>query len=396
MDKVTELVARQYMAHAYPHPYDDLAEAAAAGYIDMGDPSIFAPLFWPEGRSSPPRILVAGCGTVQAAMLAYKNPQAQVVGVDLSEASLGHQRFLRKKHGLKNLELYQGDLREACKLGRGFDLIVSSGVLHHLADPGEGLRALEGVLAPGGAMILMVYGAFGRAGVYPMQDAFRRLGLGQTAADIAIVREVLDGLPSTHLVRPFLARTPQLQHDTELVDIFLHPQDVAYSVPELIAWLEANGLALQGWGENHLYYPDAMVPSAIAKHLQGLPDADVWAVTETLHGLSRTHSFVARRPAEARPVSFDGLGFMALRPTPKPGARLETPKGGPARLMVWNLDFELNPAQLGALRRIDGERPIAEIMDNAELRALINGEVEAFARAFFGWLWRIGAVIVRY
>jgi hypothetical protein len=46
------------------------------------------------------RILVAGCGTKQAAHIAMTNRECSVLGVDLSENSLTHHRRLQEKHSL--------------------------------------------------------------------------------------------------------------------------------------------------------------------------------------------------------------------------------------------------------------------------------------------------------
>ena len=62
-------------------------------------------------------------------------------------------------------------------LGGKFDQIVFTGVLHHLPDPDTGLRVLSSVLEPNGAIRLMVYAAYGRAGIYMMQDCCRLLGV---------------------------------------------------------------------------------------------------------------------------------------------------------------------------------------------------------------------------
>jgi hypothetical protein len=95
MEDVTRLVARQYEAYAYPPPANDLSECAKRGDFMRGDPSNCAQLLWPEGRSCAGlRILVAGCGTMQAAWYAYTNPGSQIVGIDISEASLAHEKFL--------------------------------------------------------------------------------------------------------------------------------------------------------------------------------------------------------------------------------------------------------------------------------------------------------------
>ncbi len=75
-------------------------------------------------------------------------------------------------------------IEHAGALERRFDLIVCTGVLHHLADPDAGLRALRSVLKPDGAMYLMVYAPYGRTGVYMLQDYCRRLGIGTSEREI--------------------------------------------------------------------------------------------------------------------------------------------------------------------------------------------------------------------
>src|SRR6476659_7129338 len=136
MEDVSNLVARQYEAFAYPEPFADLKAEIAKGYYQVGDPSIYGPVLWPRGRPQRRlKILVAGCGTIQAAYSAFMNPEDEVVGIDLSEASLAHERFLQEKHGLSNLRLFKGNLLDVGSLGERFDVILCTGVLHHMADP---------------------------------------------------------------------------------------------------------------------------------------------------------------------------------------------------------------------------------------------------------------------
>src|SRR5580658_7400326 len=83
MTSATDEVARQYEAFPYP-AFDPQWDK----YFAFGDPSVFSPLLWPEG---PPRknlrILVAGCGTVEAARCAIRNPGCEVLGIDISEVA---------------------------------------------------------------------------------------------------------------------------------------------------------------------------------------------------------------------------------------------------------------------------------------------------------------------
>src|SRR6201999_184496 len=113
--------------------------------------------------------------------------------------------------------------------------ISCHGVLHHLPDPPAGLRALAGVLRRDGVMALMVYARYGRAQVYAFQDLFRLMGLGQTAADLAVVRNVIGSLPGDHPLKNYLRRAEDLNSDAGMVDTFLHRRDRPYSVPECLA-----------------------------------------------------------------------------------------------------------------------------------------------------------------
>ena len=78
-----------------------------------------------------------------------------MTAIDISETSLRHTRDLQRKHHLKNLELHQLPIERVREIGRSFDLVVCTGVLHHLPDPDRGLRAIRDVLRPSGAMRLM-------------------------------------------------------------------------------------------------------------------------------------------------------------------------------------------------------------------------------------------------
>ena len=101
-------------------------------------------LIWPDQRPRENQeILIAGCGTSQAAKYALREPDARITAIDVSDASLRHTRDLQRKHNLENLELHKLPIESVSELGRTFDLVVCTGVLHHLADPDRGLRALR-------------------------------------------------------------------------------------------------------------------------------------------------------------------------------------------------------------------------------------------------------------
>ena len=121
-----------YERHPYPPPVDDLDRYRRL-WDDPERRRVDAHLFWPtepyrEDRS----VLVAGCGTSQAAKYALRWPRAKVTGIDVSANSIRRTEKLKRKYRLENLEVRQIAVERAGELGRRFDQVVSTGVLHHL------------------------------------------------------------------------------------------------------------------------------------------------------------------------------------------------------------------------------------------------------------------------
>src|SRR5262249_13148641 len=143
-------------------------------------------------------VLVAGCGTWQAAKFAVGHPAARVLAIDISPTSLQHTEALKKKYNLTNLETRQFEIERAGDLDQRFDLIISTGVLHHLEDPDAGLRALRSVRAAEGVMSLMLYASYGRTGVYMLRDYCYRLDIEPTLQEINDLTQVLQMLPPYH------------------------------------------------------------------------------------------------------------------------------------------------------------------------------------------------------
>ncbi len=221
---VASLVSAFYERHPYPPPLDDLQ-----GYRERWDDRrrrADAHLFWPSEPYRDDRsILVAGCGTTQAAKYALRWPNARVTGIDISASSIAFTQKLKQTYRLENLQVRQLPVERAAELGEAFDHVVCTGVLHHLADPDAGLRALREVLSPTGALHLMVYAPYGRAGVYLLQDYCRRLGIRPTASEIGDLVASLASLPPDHPLAPLLRSSPDFREPAGMADALLHPQD---------------------------------------------------------------------------------------------------------------------------------------------------------------------------
>ena len=92
--RVAQAVSAFYEHHPYPPPVDDLER-------------------YRDDRS----ILVAGCGTSQAAKHAVRWPRARVTGIDFSATSVRCTEALKPKYKLDNLDLHQLAVERAGELG---------------------------------------------------------------------------------------------------------------------------------------------------------------------------------------------------------------------------------------------------------------------------------------
>src|SRR5277367_805454 len=195
---VAEQVQDFYDRYPYPAPVESLDQYRRA-WQDPQKRRADYHLFWPatsyrENHS----VLIAGCGTSQAAKHAIRWPAAQVTGVDISTTSVQWTKTLKRKYSLTNLQVHQLPIDRVAELGTTFDQIVCTGVLHHLTDPDAGLAALRGVLKPDGAMHLMVYAPYGRAGIYMLQEFCRRIGIQYTDSELRDLIGTLRELPPGH------------------------------------------------------------------------------------------------------------------------------------------------------------------------------------------------------
>ena len=384
-----------YESHPYPAPLRDL-DRHREHYRNPDRRRALSLLLWPTKKPRENReILVAGCGTSQAATYALREPDARVTAIDISETSLRHTRELQEKYGLQNLELDRLAIEEVGKLGQTFDHIVCTGVLHHLPDPDIGLRSLRNVLRPNGAMQLMVYAAYGRTGIYMMQEYCRLLGVEATEEELRDLGGTIGALSSDHPIADVARRTKDFRNPDALADALLHPQDRAYTVPQLYAWLERCSLSFGRWHEQAPYSPQC---GAIAKlphagRLAALAPPLQHAAVELLRGTMTKHSFIAYRDDRAgpsQPITFDGdawRGWVPLRLPWTLSIRDRVPPGSAAVLInrahtYPDLALPIDAAQARVLEAIDGNRSVDQI-----LRDAARGNSDEQARRFIEQLW---------
>lgn len=388
-DPLADEVSAQYARWVYPEPIADLPAWLEHNW-QWFDPSHSHRLLWPErDDASDLDILVAGCGANQAAVLAYTNPGCRVVGIDVSQPSLDHHRHLREAYGLDNLDLHLLPIEEVTSLNREFDLIVSTGVLHHLHDPAAGMRALARQLRPDGVAGIMLYARYGRIGVEMLQGVFRDLGLDQDVVSVDTVKAALSALPADHPVRSYLAVAPDLAFDAGLVDTFLHGRDRSFTTDECIALVEQAGLVFDDWWLKAPYAPPVASDNSFHAAVARLPRERQWSVMERINTHNGCHFFTACRP-ERDPsryrVDFDEPGFLMYVPSLRYRCAL-----GDSEISRNDWSVPLDATQSALLGLVDGNRTIGAILDDGAsttpLATRTAEERTRYGRNLFQSLW---------
>jgi SAM-dependent methyltransferase len=220
-----------------------------------------------------PEVLIAGCGTGRNALETHRAlAGARTLAIDLSLTSLAYAWRKAREAGETDLQFAQADLLNIAALGRSFDLIEASGVLHHLAEPFAGWRALLSVLRPGGVMRLGFYSALARRGL----------------PDIEIAEPTLDALRQARQTlatrRDPAANQALLAQDFYSLsgcrDLLFHTREHRFALGELAAFMRETGLRFIG------FVVDDQVLAAYRRrfpHDPGGADLRTWAAFEQDH-----------------------------------------------------------------------------------------------------------------
>lgn len=248
-DSVSLQVQAQYEQNPYPRwsalpmagARVPLAEFVASRVATVGPPPL------PARTDARYHVLNAGCGTGQQPIdLALRVNDVRVLAIDLSLASLAYGARMAARHRVTDLYFAQADLLRIGELGERFDLIESTGVLHHLRDPEQGLAALRAVLASGGLMRLALYSRQGRRHVTAAREWLSSRGYNGASADaIRRARTDIALLPSGEPARRVTEFT-DFYALSECRDLLFHVQESTFSLPEIARLLERHRLAFVG------------------------------------------------------------------------------------------------------------------------------------------------------
>lgn len=293
-DEISQAVRRQYEENPYPRwgvPRVFHALSVADYVRGLTPLNHDAVPDLPEA----PEILIAGCGSGQQPIeVAISMPTARITAIDLSLTTMAYAMRKARELGVTNIEFGQADLLEIGAWTQRFDMIMCSGVLHHLAVPEQGLDVLLSLLKPGGLLKLAVYSDTARQSIVAARDFIAQNGYSTSEDGIRQCRHDIWTLPDADPVRG-VVRWGDYYATSTCRDLLFHVQEHRYTIPKLKASLEERNLQFLGF-----LYSDVDLFNA---YLARFPDdvravnLDNWAVFEAENPLifMNMYQFTAKR-----------------------------------------------------------------------------------------------------
>jgi SAM-dependent methyltransferase len=233
-DRVSLEVMRQYEENPYPRwTLNPMAALSARGGAVSAE------------RQAAQDILIAGCGTgSHVIQIAQVYPNAKLLAIDISLASLAYARRKSSELGLRNVDYAQADILQLGTIGRSFDRIESVGVLHHLADPLAGWRVLVPLLRPSGTMRIGLYSEQARELITEARARIAARGYRATPDDIRRCRQEMLGEPDRWRA---LIEPDDFYSTSGCRDLLFNVMEHRFTIPQIAAFLREYDLSFLGF-----------------------------------------------------------------------------------------------------------------------------------------------------
>ncbi|MBD2167605.1 class I SAM-dependent methyltransferase [Calothrix membranacea FACHB-236] len=368
---VSTAVAKLY--DTYPFPPEPLLDEAPPGYNWRWNwLAAYNFCTGQKPQKQDIRILDAGCGSgVGTEYLVHLNPQAQVVGIDLSAGTLAVAKERCQRSGANRVEFHHLSLFDIEQLPGEFDLINCVGVLHHTPDPIRGIQALAKKLAPGGLMHIFVYGELGRWEIQLMQKAIALLQ-GEKRGDyrdgVQVGRQIFASLPENNRIAKREKERWSLENhrDENFADMYVHPQEIDYNIETLFELIDASGLEFIGFSNPGFWQLERLLAKApdLMERTKNLSDRQIYRLIELLDPEVTHYEFFLGRPPITKADWSDDNALLAAIPELNPCI-----DGFPSQC-IFNYDYQvvnLSADEFEFLQRCDSKLTVANILANVQM-----------------------------
>ena len=197
------------------------------------------------------RVAEIGCGTGQMSLYLARAHRV-VIGADVTRASLRLGVEAARRFGIDQIRFIETDLHHPGMRAGAFDVVYSSGVLHHTSDPSAAFARIVRLARPGGMIILGLYNAFARIPLRVRRFVARLSGYRFIPCD-PVLRD---------------RETEPTRRQAWLQDQYQHPEEHRHTLAEVQSWFAENGV------EYLRAYPSAMLCQESEELFSA--DADNW------------------------------------------------------------------------------------------------------------------------
>ena len=274
------------------------------------------------------RFIVPGGGTGGVTVFAgeqLRHTNAEILYLDFSSASMKISQRRARARKLENIIWIRSWIEDVRFLGLGlFNDFSCSGVLHHLKSPVYGLNVLKDQLTNDGGTNIMVYGQYGRTGVYQIQKLMKLINTNshEIKKEIKNTNLTLSILPEKNwFANGNLNINDQHAGDIGLYDLFLHKRDVAYSMKTIFDWLKNSGLHFIDFDSirrkytlklrHQTYYSQYMMRRLSRMHL-----SQQFHITELLKGFIIKQDFFASKIVNSEADLFEPSSVLYIYGNP--------------------------------------------------------------------------------
>jgi len=169
------------------------------------------------------RIVEIGCGTGQMSLY-LASAHRIVIGADLTRASLKLGADAARRFDLGQVQFIETDLHHPGLRAGAFDVVYSSGVLHHTPDPSAAFASIVRLVRPGGMIVVGVYNAFARMPLRARRFVARLSGYRFIPCDPVLSDRESEPTRCAAWLR----------------DQYQHPEEHRHTLAEVQSWFAAN------------------------------------------------------------------------------------------------------------------------------------------------------------
>jgi SAM-dependent methyltransferase len=232
-DPVSQRVMQQYELNPYPR-WLSLDREKTTQSLRERLKNRFPVRYTDSLNLDKPEVMIAGCGTGRHAIsTASRYAGSNVLAVDLSLQSLSYAVMQAEKLGQSNIKFAQGDILNLDKLDHRFDLIESSGVLHHMKDPLAGWTTLRNLLKRGGLMRIGLYSSKGRREWNGLREVVPPNLDKERVADFIRERRSRVLMKSLKGIDNVITNIADYYSLSGCRDLLFHENEIQFSIPQI-------------------------------------------------------------------------------------------------------------------------------------------------------------------